>query len=138
MVADVAGAEAPHLSILAAAGAQLTLLAQAGEHIVTAEDNAAAKREPAEHRPCWGLLLTGNAGCTPGFSAGTGHFKYHVRLPASLSHPGFPMSNICTHLHPFLVHCPLFSCGTFLLIIKQPYHSDPVTICVEKTRMGHV
>lgn len=39
---------------------------------------------------CWGGLLAGNdASCTPGFVAGRGHFKNHVR-ETLLSHPAGP------------------------------------------------
>ena len=75
---DAPAGEGISLHSLQGADAPLHILAAAGEHMKAcmASSSRAAAAE-AEARPCWGLLLTGNPGCSPGFKAGTGHFKNH-------------------------------------------------------------
>ena len=59
-------------------------------------------------RPCWGFLLTGNAGCTPGFRSSTGKFKNHFcaqcskhGLRVNPAHARIvPPEAVASHLNP--------------------------------------
>ena len=69
---------------------------------------------------CWGGLLAGNdASCTPGFVAGRGHFKNHVRetsLPPS--RPKYlrkPLTNDASH-----------GCPTVLWLLPRPWRASTV------------